>query len=246
MLAGMMPDVAKESGFPSDVSRASCMFQHSYPIEMEIAGNTAMWTRPDTGDCPMSYPAPTYSAVKAIFESVLWGPAVEVVPISVEICTPIKYHSYVTNYGGPLRHDNSFKSGNNYQLPATVLIDVCYKLHAEVKPNREKKKLPDRAVQWDQKTTSPGHAYQAIFNRRLQRGQCYSVPVLGWREFTPSYFGVPRETSRACEGISAVIPSMLRQVFPGGYKSGVSFVYDTEVAIERGVLKYTTGRKHSC
>jgi hypothetical protein len=25
---------------------------------MEIAGNTAMWTRPDTGDSPVSYPAP--------------------------------------------------------------------------------------------------------------------------------------------------------------------------------------------
>ena len=44
-----------------------------YSIEMEIAGDTAMWTRPDTGDSPVSYPAPTYSAVKAIFESVLWG-----------------------------------------------------------------------------------------------------------------------------------------------------------------------------
>ena len=40
---------------------------------MEIAGNTAIWTRPDSGDSPVSYPAPTYSAVKGIFESVLWG-----------------------------------------------------------------------------------------------------------------------------------------------------------------------------
>lgn len=37
-----------------------------YPIQMEIAGPTAMWTRPDTGDCPVSYPAPTYSAVRNI------------------------------------------------------------------------------------------------------------------------------------------------------------------------------------
>lgn len=40
----------------------------AYTIQMEIAGNTAMWTRPDTGDSPVSYPAPTYSAAKAIME----------------------------------------------------------------------------------------------------------------------------------------------------------------------------------
>ncbi len=42
-----------------------------YPIQMEISGPTAMWTRPDTGSSPVSYVAPTFSAVKGIFESVL-------------------------------------------------------------------------------------------------------------------------------------------------------------------------------
>ena len=78
------------------------MLKLSYPIEMEISGNTAMWTRPDTGDCPVSYPAPTYSAVKAIFESVLWGPDIEIIPTKVELCKPVQYHFYCTNYGGPL------------------------------------------------------------------------------------------------------------------------------------------------
>ncbi|MBL8818512.1 MAG: hypothetical protein JNL58_20965 [Planctomyces sp.] len=27
-----------------------------------------MWTRPDTGDVPVSYPAPTYGGVTVIFE----------------------------------------------------------------------------------------------------------------------------------------------------------------------------------
>lgn len=49
------------------------MVRLSYPIEMEIAGDTAIWTRPDTGDCPVSYPAPTYSAVKAIFAVYFMG-----------------------------------------------------------------------------------------------------------------------------------------------------------------------------
>lgn len=63
----------------------------AYEIEMEIAGATAMWTRPDTGDCPVSYPAPTYSAAKGIFEALLWGPAVRIVPTKVEVCAPLQW-----------------------------------------------------------------------------------------------------------------------------------------------------------
>ena len=225
------------------------MIRLSYPIAMEIAGNTAMWTRPDSGDCPVSYPAPTYSAVKAIFESVLWGPGVEIIPTKVELCAPIQYHSYCTNYGGPLRKLKDFKEGNNYQLYATVLIDVCYRLYAEVVPNKEKSRLPERAVQWDSKTTSPGHAYQSIFERRLKRGQCYSIPALGWKECTPSYFGEFRYSTQALPDLPpVVIPSMLRQVFSKGYTpldsyskkdfSPVSYVYDNDLVIQNGVLEY--------
>lgn len=215
------------------------MVKLSYPVQIEIAGNTAMWTRPDTGDCPVSYPAPTYSAVKAIFESVLWGPDIEIIPNKAELCTPVQFHSYCTNYGGPLRSDSAFNKGNNYQMYATVLIDVCYKLYADVIPNHIKGNLPESAVKWDSKTTSPGHAYQCIFERRLSRGQCYSIPTLGWREFTPSYVGKLRDTTTVLSDMpTIIIPSMLRQVFSKGYNSEVSYVYDNDLAIKNGVLEY--------
>ena len=85
------------------------MKQKKYPIAMEIAGPTALFSRPDTGDSPVSYPAPTPSAVRGIFESVLWGPDVRIIPTAVEICAPIQYHSYATNYGGPLRASKSIR-----------------------------------------------------------------------------------------------------------------------------------------
>jgi CRISPR-associated protein Cas5d len=206
---------------------------------MEIAGDTAMWTRPDTGDCPASYPAPTYSAVKAIFKSILWGPAITIIPTRVEMCSPIQYHSYCTNYGGPLRASKSIDEGNGYQLFATVLIDVCYKLYAVVIPSREKNNLPENAKRWDSKTTSPGHAYQDIFYRRLERGQCYSIPFLGWKEFTPSYFGNFRESTRVLSDLPRIaIPSMLRQVFKEGYDTQVAFAYDYDIVINNGALEY--------
>ena len=101
------------------------MKHYRYSITMEIAGATALWSRPDSGDAPVSYVAPTPSAVRGIFESILWGPDIRIVPTAVEICAPIQYHSYVTNYSGPLRAGKSIQKGNNYQLYATVLMDVC-------------------------------------------------------------------------------------------------------------------------
>ncbi len=210
-----------------------------YQVSMEVAGNTAMWTRPDCGDSPCSYPAPTYSAVRGLFESVLWGPAVLIIPKKVELCAIPQYHSYVTNYGGPLRSNAAFKNGNNYQLFATVLIDVCYRLYADVVPNPNKKNMPKNALFWDQNTTSPGHAYQAIFNRRLNRGQSYATLCLGWSEFTTSYFGPIRTTTHVCDNLPDIyIPSMLRDVFPNGYHTDFQAIYDTDICIHKGVLEY--------
>lgn len=220
------------------------MIQLEYPIQMEIAGNTAIWTRPDTGDSPVSYPAPTYAAVKGMFEAILWGPAVELVPTKVEICAPIQYHSYATNYSGPLRDPKNVKGGNSYQLYATVLTDVCYRLYAFVRPNPKKEKLPEAARRWDRRTTSPGHAYQEIFNRRLARGQMYSTICMGWQEFTPSYFGPFREKTNVCTEVDGVvIPSMLRQTFSAGYKTEFFPSFDTDLVIRKGVLRFPSGRE---
>ena len=206
-----------------------------YEVTLEIAGSTAMWTRPDTGDCPVSYPAPTYSAVKGIFESILWGPATEVVPFKTEICRPLHFHSYATNYNGPLK-----KAGTDgaYQFLATVLTDVCYRMYVHVYPSQNRDALDERSKAWDQKTTSPGHAYAAIFKRRLKRGQWFVLPCLGWKEFTPSYVGEFRKGTKVQEDINTVLPSMLRQVFGGRTNSPVKFSYDQNVKIEKGTLYY--------
>lgn len=211
-----------------------------YEISLEISGPTAMWTRPDTGDCPVSYPAPTYSAVKGIIESILWGPAIQIIPTKIEICAPLQYHNYQTNYGGPLRKSGVVSSGGGFQLLATVLIDVRYRFYAEVLPIARELKgsIPAAAKVWDDKTTSPGHAYQDIFNRRLKRGQCFAIPCLGWKEFGSSYFGPFRDDTFIESNINTIIPSMLREIFPKGYSSDVVFTFDKNVHIKNGVLSF--------
>jgi CRISPR-associated protein Cas5d len=198
----------------------------NYSIELEISGPTAIWTRPDTGDAPVSYPGPTYAAVKGIFETVHYLQFVEVIPKRVEICRPIIFHTYNTNYGGPLRKSRVMQTGSGYQLLATVLINVCYKLYAEAREySAAHGKATQKSEDWRNRTTSPGHAYQEMFSRRLKKGQWHAMPFLGWKEFTPDYLGPLRPETKKCSDVQADIPSMLYQTFSKGMSSPYSPEY---------------------
>lgn len=81
---------------------------NQYKAQLEVAGPLAMFSRPDTGGTPTSYPAPTRSAAKAIFESIamLRSGSAWIRPVHVELCKlvgsvggEIKYQQYTTNHG---------------------------------------------------------------------------------------------------------------------------------------------------
>lgn len=200
-----------------------------YEVCFEIAGPAAMFTRPDTGATPISYPAPTYSAAKGMFESIARIKSAYIKPTKVEICAPIHYHQYTTNYRGSLRKNNQLIKGSSYQLIATILINVCYRIYGEVKelntPNFE-----------EVTTTNHLHLLQEKFNRRLRNGRWYQIPCLGWSEFIPNYLGPFREITKVEESIEQVIPSMLFSVFDldGKYNP----IYKQNVWIKKGVLEY--------
>jgi CRISPR-associated protein Cas5d len=198
-----------------------------YEVQFEIAGTAAMFTRPDTGATPVSYPAPTYSAAKGIFESIVRLKSAYIKPTKVEICAPIHYHRYTTNYGGPLRKSNQLSKGSSYQLFATILVDVCYRIYGVIE---ELERAPT------DRTTNHLHYLQDKFEKRLRNGRWYHVPCLGWNEFTPSYVGPFRESTKIEESIEQIIPSMLFSVFSAPNKYDPT--YKQDVWIKKGVLEY--------
>ncbi len=211
----------------------------SYTVQFEIAGPTAMWTRPDTGDAPVSYLVPTFSAVKGMFESICWLKSANVKPVKVEICAPLIFHTYSTNYGGPLRKSKIMKKGSSYQLLSTVLINVNYRLYAEVETvDSRMRQLSERAERSPTLSRNGAHAYRDMFERRLTRGQWHSVPCLGWKEFTPSYVGPFRDETKICKKINTVIPSMLHSVFSEPKFGTYQPTFRQNVVIENGVLIY--------
>lgn len=198
----------------------------SYPtIELEVAGPAAMFTRPDTGATPISYPVPTYSAAKGMFEAVLRRTNIYVRPTHVEVCSPVRYERYVTNYGGPLRKPTQIKGNNNYQLIATILVDVHYRLYAEIK---EKKRSGQRKLEY-------ADEFKKEFELRLENGQTFYTPCLGWKEFVPSYFGRLRSVTQADESVNLAIPSLLHTMWENR-KVRPTFTQSRE--IKAGVMLY--------
>lgn len=213
-----------------------------YPVEIEVAGPLAMFARPDSGCAPTSYPAPTVSAAKGIFESIalLADGAAWIRPTKVEICRPknanfiehVNYQPYTTNYGGPCRKSDLFNkgpltSGSSMQFFGTVLSNVCYRLHGVVVGNK-----------W-RKQNNPRHHLQDLFQRRLKRGQCFRTPCLGWSEFVCSYWGAFRtDATKVNTALNLKIPSMLWTVWdkPSGGTFQPEFRQDVE--IKAGVLDY--------
>jgi CRISPR-associated protein Cas5d len=200
----------------------------NYSVEFEIAGPAAMFTRPDTGAAPVSYPAPTLSAARGMFEAVARWKSAFIRPTKVEICAPIRFHRYVTNYRGPLREPIKFSS--SYQLVATILVDVCYRVYGVVEQVAEAPHDFNHL-----------HALQEVFLRRLAKGQCHYVPCLGWKEFVPSYFGRRRPGTQVDPGLkdsTITVPSMLWSVFAGPGVNTKKVEFRQNVMIRQGVLHY--------
>lgn len=215
-----------------------------YEIAMEIEGPLAMWARPDTGSSPTSYPIPTWSATKGVFESIAFfadGKA-WINPTKVEICKPkgtessgeFHYQKYTTNYHGPLKE----KGKSNYQFSALVVIDVCYRLYAAIE---------NGSGYSPQKGKNLRHYLLDKFNRRLRNGRCHHTPCLGWSEFVPSYWGPLRNEESDFEfkteidtAIRLNLVSILKQVFTptviGEYKP--TFQRGDQAWIREGVFSY--------
>lgn len=213
----------------------------SYGVEIEVAGPIAIFTRPDTGAMPTSYPLPHWSASKGIFESIAFfsDGSAWICPTMIQVCRRIDssggvhYQRYTTNYGGPLRKPDLFNKGtlsggSSMQIFSTTLYDVCYRIHGVAVAPRNRAGI------------NPAHHLQDLFQRRLKRGQAFRTPVLGWSEFTCSYWGPFREgLTEVDTSYSDVIPSMLFGMWSSPAGGEYEPIFRQNVRIVEGTLDYT-------
>lgn len=167
---------------------------------IEVQGDYACFTRPEMKVERVSYDVITPSAARGIFEAIFWKPAIQWKVTKIEVLNPVRWISVRRNEVGSImspRSQGLFIEDNRQQRAGLLLRDVRYRLHADlvfVPPDRRKRvstEVPDDLVSEEERQDlkrdeNPGK-YNAMFERRARKGQCFNQPYLGCREFSCSF-----------------------------------------------------------
>ena len=156
---------------------------------LEVWGHIACFTRPELKVERVSYDVITPSAARAIFEAVFWKPAIHWQVTKIEVLNPIKWTSIRRNEVGATASknpiyidevDNKGKLKIRQQKNTLMLRDVRYRLYAKLEfiPMRKRKEQTNAEEHSDENPAK----YNAMFERRASRGQCFTQPYLGTRE----------------------------------------------------------------
>ena len=171
---------------------------------LEVKGEYACFTRPEMKVERVSYDVITPSAVRAIFTAIFWKPAIKWNVKKIEVLKPIRWISIRRNEVGKVASTSSngiLIEDERQQRAGLLLRDVAYRIYAElefINPlNRPKikKPVPDNLVETEEKQEwgkdeNPGK-YNAMFERRATKGQCFNQPYLGCREFSCAFRFIP-------------------------------------------------------
>lgn len=160
---------------------------------LEVWGPIACFTRPELKVERVSYDVITPSAARAIFEAIFWKPAIHWQVTKIEVLNPIKWTSIRRNEVGATASKNPiFIEEKRQQKNSLMLRDVRYRLYAKLEfiPMRKRKEQSDTENHPDENPAK----YNAMFERRASKGQCFTQPYLGTRECSCSFRLVNFET----------------------------------------------------
>lgn len=167
---------------------------------LEVSGEFACFTRPEMKVERVSYDVITPSAARAIFDAILWKPAIRWRPTKIEVLAPIRWTSVRRNEVGKVaspRGGGIFIEDDRQQRAGLILRDVKYRLHAEFEfiPPDKRGKVMNPVPEWLVDTEDAAELrkdetpakYAAMFERRAKKGQCFNQPYLGCREFSCAF-----------------------------------------------------------
>lgn len=154
---------------------------------IRIWGDYACFTRPEMKVERVSYDVITPSAARNIFQAIFWKPAFNWVITRIEVVNPIKKASIRRNEIDKLMNPNGeplIIENQHTQRTAYLLKDVCYRIFAkQIFIPMEQRTAEQQAKAENPEAETP-RKYEAMFERRIQDGQCFAQPYLGCREFT--------------------------------------------------------------
>ena len=225
---------------------------------LEVSGPLACFTRPEMKVERVSYDVITPSAARAVFDAILWKPAISWRVKKIEVLAPIRWISVRRNEVGAIasvRRKEIFIEEERQQRAGLLLRDVKYRLYAEftfISPEKRCQvynPVPDYLVNAEDaaelRNDETPAKYAAMFERRAKKGQCFNQPYLGCREFSADFRLVdpvtePAQPIAETQDLGWMLYDMdfsdLKNpkplFFRAQMKSGVIIVPDRENAVE--------------
>lgn len=178
---------------------------------LDVSGAFACFTRPEMKVERVSYDVMTPSAARAIFEAILWKPAIRWQVSKIEVLAPIKWINLRRNEVGAVAStrnvETTMRAGagqlglyvedERQQRAGLFLRDVKYRIHGHFElrdPSFHKPNFPHlskRRVNVDEgdveNEPNPTVKFMTMFERRAAKGQCVNQPYLGCREFAADF-----------------------------------------------------------
>ncbi|MBI4291600.1 MAG: type I-C CRISPR-associated protein Cas5 [Betaproteobacteria bacterium] len=179
---------------------------------LEILGDFACFTRPEMKVERVSYDVMTPSAARAVFEAILWKPAIRWRVTKIEVLNPIRWINVRRNEVGAVASTRSIEVAMNagsgdlgifvederQQRAGLFLRDVAYRIHAHFElrdPRFHKGNFPHLSRYRINRGEEDLNAlpdnnlakFLSMFERRAEKGQCVNQPYLGCREFACAF-----------------------------------------------------------
>lgn len=205
---------------------------------LEVSGDFACFTRPEMKGERFTYDVITPSAARAVFDAILWKPAIQWQITRIEVMNPIKFmnikrneinhaispinaKSMMKGTGKSIIVDSSL-SKNRMQRHSVILKDVRYRIYARIVMT---KKMGERD---DLKK------FTALFYKRLRNGRCFKQPYLGCREFSAHFSEITDRTEKPLD-ITEDLGFMVMDMNYGAGKKDLPLYFHAQM--ENGVIK---------
>ena len=161
------------------------------PVYLRTWGDFACFTRPEMKVERVSYQVMTPSAARGILEAILYRPQFRWQVRRIAVKKPVRFLAFRRNEvksklsvrnPEPLLADE-----DRTQRNTLALRDVEYVIEATLVTTALAGERRKPAVHEDDKGPDSSFKYLSMFERRAAKGQCFTQPVFGCREF-PAYF----------------------------------------------------------
>lgn len=171
---------------------------------LEATGDFACFTRPEMKVERVSYDVITPSAARAIFEAVLWKPAIRWQVSKIEVLKPVRWVNIRRNEVSATISGRKVQTAMNggktalgiyiederQQRAGLFLRDVAYRIHAQFTLQDDSKHIhhyPHLQCSDSDGSENSYTKFAEMFKRRASKGQCFNQPYLGTREFSCAF-----------------------------------------------------------